>query len=162
MLTSWESYFLQAEAVARGWAAGATTTDDQLFYSGIHASFNYYSNAISAEVGISADSAYRVYIFGDATAGIVPGYWTKYPTGGTVQEKLRFIITQKWFAMNGNQGFEAWTEWRRTGYPDFLVVPKNSLIGTEIPSRFLYPTSESTANTNYPGLQPITQPVWWD
>ncbi len=155
LLTSWESYFLQAEVVARGWQTTSfTRTDDQLFYDGIQANFNYafYDAALNAQWG---STAYADYISG-------AGYWTVYPTAGTMQQKLSFIITQKWFAMCGNQGFEAWCEQRRTGYPDFLVVSKNSLVGNNLPKRFLYPTEESTRNVNFPGLAPITTKMWWD
>ncbi len=162
LLTSWESYFMQAEVVARGWA-GAPGDDDALFYSGIQASFDYafYSNALNNEYGTAGTTTiYNDYISGYLTG--TPGYWTVYPSTGTSAEKLRFIITQKWFAMCGNQGFEAWTEWRRTGYPDFFVIPPFSLMGTNRPVRLLYPTSESTTNVNFPGLAPLTQKVWWD
>ncbi|MES2701002.1 MAG: SusD/RagB family nutrient-binding outer membrane lipoprotein [Bacteroidota bacterium] len=161
LLTSWESYFLQAEVAARGWG-GSSGGDDALFYAGIRASFDYYESAFFTELEVHSDSAYKIYTQGDVPGGIAPGYWTVYPTTGTTAEKLRFIITQKWFAMNGNQGFEAWTEWRRTGYPDFFVRPKNSLMGSSRPARFLYPTSESTTNTNFPGVMPLVTRVWWD
>lgn len=164
LLTSWESYFLQAEAVARGYTTMASASDDVLFYKGIHASFAYYNSQMSNEIGVDSAVAYDVYVNGDATIPLAPGYWAVYPTTGTVAEKVRHIITQKWFAMCGNQGFEAWTEWRRTGYPDFLVHPVNSLIGNNRPLRFLYPTSETTTNGNFPstGLLPLTSSVWWD
>ena len=77
-------------------------------------------------------------------------------------DKIRHIVTQKWFSMCGNQGFEAWTEWRRTGYPDFLIISVNSLIGTQRPARFLYPTDEINLNSNFPGLQTVEKRVWWD
>lgn len=159
LLSSWESKFLQAEAVAKGMTSG---DDGQLFYQGIQASFNYYGDAIFAEMGVTPANAYDIYVNGDATAGIAPGYWTAYPFGGTVDEKVRFIITQKWFAMCGNQGFEAWTEWRRTGFPDFLINPRNSYIGTDFPSRFIYPASEAATNSNFPGQETIVTNVWWD
>ncbi|HNB82789.1 MAG TPA: SusD/RagB family nutrient-binding outer membrane lipoprotein, partial [Chitinophagaceae bacterium] len=85
-----------------------------------------------------------------------------YPVGGTMEEKIRHIITQKWFAMCGNQGFEAWTEQRRTGYPDFFVQSVNSLIGAKKPARFLYPTEEINLNANFPGLKTVDTRVWWD
>jgi len=158
LLTSWESMFLQAEVVARGWqGASFGLTDDSLFKLGIQANFNYYNTGLAATYGALFGSVtpYQDYMSGG-------GYWTMYPTGGSVAQKLRFIITQKWFAMCGNQGFEAWCEQRRTGYPDFLVISKNTLIGNNIPRRFLYPTSESTRNLNFPGLQPVTSKTWWD
>ncbi len=142
----------------------ASASDDILFYQGIHASFAYYNSQMSNEIGVDSAVAYDVYVNGDATIPLAPGYWAVYPSTGTVAEKVRHIITQKWFAMCGNQGFEAWTEWRRTGYPDFLVHPVNSLIGSNRPLRFLYPTSETTTNGNFPstGLLPLTSSVWWD
>jgi hypothetical protein len=149
LLMSWESFFMQAEVAARGWG-GIAANDNTLFYAGIKASFDYYSNIIGA-------NAYNLYITNGAN-------WSVYPVGGTVAQKMRSIITQKWFAMCGNQGFEAWTEWRRTGYPDFLVTPINSVIGLQRPERFLYPTAESAGNANFPktGVAPVTAKVWWD
>jgi len=168
LLTSWESLFLQAEVVARGWEASSFGySDGSLFYLGIKANFDYYATGLSATYGSSLTSSIDSdYLIGAALGGTVaiptPGYWTVYPTGGTFQQKQRFIITQKWFAMCGNQGFEAWCEQRRTGYPDFLVISKNSLIGNSFPKRFQYPTSESATNVNFPGLAPITAKEWWD
>ena len=153
LLTSYESLFLQAEVSARGWAAAGQ--DGTLFSSAISASFNYYSAALSATTGVTGGSAFTTYMAGG-------GYWTNYPATGTVAQKLSYIITQKWFAMCGNQGFEAWCEWRRTGYPNFLQYSQTSLIGNNFPKRFLYPTSESTTNASYPGLAPIISKVWWD
>jgi hypothetical protein len=189
-LTSYESYFLQAEAAARGWSAG---DDAGLFLQGIHANFFAYTSAFADEnilwadttglsagdtlflpslnpllqpVYLTADFAYYTYLHGDTVysnppSAPIPAYWSQYPSGGSIQDKLRFIITQKWLCMCGNQGFEAWTEWRRTGFPDFLVISVAARTN-QIPVRFLYPYTEATENTNYPGLQPVTSRVWWD
>lgn len=156
LLTSMESYLLQAEVVARGLQASSSgMADDSLYYYGIKGSFDNYSAALLTEWGSA--TAYDDYL----AAG---GYWTVYPTGGSTANKIKFIITQKWFSMCGNQAFESWTEWRRTGYPDFLIHPASSVIGNNRPVRFLYPTNESTSNANFPatGLPPLTQKVWWD
>jgi len=159
LLSSWESFFLQAEAFARGISAG---NDAMMFFNGIHASFNYYGSALVAEGYASGSAAYGIYVGGDPVAAIPAAYWSQYPAAGTTAQKLRHIITQKWFCMCGNQGFEAWTEWRRTGYPDFLIHPRNSHIGTEFPARFVYPASEAATNSNWPGIIPVTSRVWWD
>jgi len=161
LLTSYESYFLQAEAIVR--KLGAVGADDgAMFYNGIQASFNYYGAAIEATTGATASDAYAIYTTGDVPNAIPAAYWSQYPSGGSDNEKLKFILTQKWFAMCGNQGFEAWCELRRTGYPDFLAVPVSSAIGGQRPRRLLYPTSESTANAGFPGLKSVTERVWWD
>lgn len=156
LLSSWESYFLQAEAFARGNAMG---DDMAAFFNGIRASFTFYGAALVAEGATSASAAYTGYVTGVAPA--VAGYWVRYPSAGTAEQKVRHIITQKWFASAGNQGFEAWSDLRRTGYPDFLVSTRTSLTGTERPVRFLYPASEKS-NSNFPGELPVTSRVWWD
>jgi len=85
-----------------------------------------------------------------------------YPVTGGEEEKVKYIITQKWFSMTGTQGFEAWTEWRRTGYPNFVQYSKNSIIGNNFPQRFLYPNTELTRNSNFPGQRTVQDKVWWD
>lgn len=179
-ITSYESKFLQAEAAARGW--GGAGTDAALYDQGIHASFAAYSsnfaeqellladvgdvsangNPITAPILLSADYGYYAYTQGDTLYGVDPAYWSQYPTAGSVQDKLRFIITQKWFSMNGNQGFEAWTEWRRTGYPDFFTISVNSIIGNKFPRALFYPDVEVQRNRSFPGQRLITDKVWWD
>lgn len=137
MISAAESYFLQAEAVARGWLTGNAQT---LYQQGIAASFASYE--------------------------IDPGSYitdvvAQWPAGA--ENQVKAIITQKYFAMCGNQGFEAWTEWRRTGYPDFFVPSEASNLGVGFyPLRMLYPNTEITRNSNFPGLKTITEPVWWD
>jgi hypothetical protein len=136
-----ESYFLQAEAVVRGWLDVGTPAAD-LFRSGIRASFTSY-NAPGADTYIATAPA------------------AQWP-GGT-EDQIKAIITQKWVAMTGNQGFEAWTEWRRTGYPDFLIVSRATSLGDDrMPARILYPSSEVTRNENFPGVKEIYERVWWD
>jgi hypothetical protein len=133
-----ESKFLQAEAVARGWVAGSAGT---LFTDGINASF--------ATDGISDSAANYIASAPDA----------QFPA--TQADQLKAIITQKYYAMCGSQGFEAWTEWRRTGYPDFFVLSAANG-GRGVPLRFLYPQTELTGNLSYPGTVTETTPVWWD
>lgn len=168
LMTGYESLFLQAEAAARGWMAN---DDETLFYEAIAASFEEYAAEIadlgiivsdSPEIVLSASLAYQYYTAGDSALGIAPAYWGVYPTGGAIQQKVRHIVTQKWFAMNGTQGFEAWTEWRRTGYPDFFVYSVTSIIGQMFPGSFLYPNTELTRNANFPGQKQVTTKVWWD
>jgi hypothetical protein len=139
LLSAYESLFLQAEAVARGWLTG---DDAALFTSAIEANMDEYG--------------------ADGTDYLANAYWAQYPTGGTVQDKIRHIITQKWFSMCGNQSIESWTEWRRTGFPSFFTISRNSRIGNQFPMRFPYPDSESSNNLNFPGQRPATERVWWD
>ena len=139
LISQAESDFLQAEAVARGWGQGSASS---LFTAGIQASF--------ATDGIP-DSA---------TSYIANAPDAQFPATGATNQ-IKAIITQKYYAMCGSQGFEAWTEWRRTGYPTFFV-PSAASSGRPFPLRFLYPQSELTGNLSYPGTVPETTPVWWD
>ena len=135
-----ESYFLQAEAVARGWAPGDAFS---LYRQGVQASF--------ASLGVA----------NAATAYLQSAPDAQWPAN--LEGRLRAIILQKYYAMAGSQGFEAWTEWRRTGYPEFLAPSAASTIGAgRMPLRFLYPGSEITTNQNFPGTVLIYEPVWWD
>lgn len=97
-----------------------------------------------------------------------------YPTG-TLENKIEAIITQKWIASFPGNGFEAFFEKNRTGYPktsavyqtSALYIPgqfvyaKNGTTGGLFPKRLAYPLSERNANSNTPTLVPITTPIWW-
>lgn len=142
-----ESKFLQAEAAAR--SLGGTGDVTTLFKAGIEASF--------VAVGLQVSDAVSYY-----NQATIPYGLTALTAAATPEAKTQIIITQKYFAMCGFQGFEAWTEYRRTGYPNFLVPSKASLLGgTLMPQRFVYADSEATTNQNYPGTVAVTVPVWW-
>jgi len=141
LMTGYESFFLQAEAVARGWMTG----DAQALYeAGITESFESYGLADTSATSYFAQTAIA------------------YPAAGPLQDKIKAIITQKWIAMCGNQNDEAWIESRRTNYPDFFTFSVNTIIGNRFPERFLYPSNEVSNNGSFPGQQLITAKVWWD
>lgn len=142
-----ESHFLQAEAQARGLIAGSDVTS---YVAGVTASFN--ANNVGSEV-----AAYLA-------AAPIARYPATVGAGVTVlQAKLQSIITQKWLAMNGWQTFEAWTEWRRTGFPDFLVVSATTgLAAGQFPVRWPYAESDANTNGSFPGHKTLVTPVWWD
>jgi hypothetical protein len=142
LISAAESYFLQAEAVARGYAAGNVTN---LYEAGITASF--------AATGAGDPTTY---------INTAPDALLALTSAASINDKVKAIITQKYYAMCGFQGFEAWTEWRRTGYPTFFVTSAGTTIAPgEMPLRMLYPNSELTSNLNYPGTVLIYTPVWW-
>ena len=53
----------------------------------------------------------------------------KWDEGATTEQKLERIITQKWIAIFPD-GQEAWSEFRRTGYPKIFPVVNNQSGGT--------------------------------
>ena len=137
-----ESYFLQAEASALGWSGGDAQTE---YENGITASFVHWG-----------------FTMGDA-ANYIAQPAIAFPSGGTTDDQIKAIITQKWASMNGTEDAEAWTEFRRTGYPDFLVPSVSSVLPAgEFPARMLYPSSELTGNPNVPAQPLVTTRMWWD
>ncbi len=142
LLTGYESLFLQSEAVARGWLTG----DAQALYeSAIQENFASFSVIDTFTNGFYAEPS------------------VVFPAAGTTEDKIKSIITQKWIALCGNSGPEGWTEWRRTGYPDFFTESANSIIGAgRYPARYFYPTTEVTRNLNFPGQKLVYEKVWWD
>ena len=87
--------------------------------------------------------------------------------GAEGKDKIEQIITQKWIA-NMINGYEGWTEWRRTGFPDLKPISA-SLNNDLIPVRMPYPTEEAALNAqNYNQAASATNdnsinfPVWWD
>ena len=136
-----ESYFLQAEAVLRGYLAGDAQA---LFNQGVQASFS----SLSA---------------GDATAYLA-GIDTDLNLGFNGGDALGAILTQKWIALTSVSGAELWIEYNRTGYPD-LPLPE-SLTDPNIPLRLLYPASEYSGNSNNVKPQSRTDAftfkIFWD
>lgn len=79
---------------------------------------------------------------------------------------LEQIGNQRWVHLY-MFGYEAWAEWRRTGFPSDLISPN----GAEVPNRLSYPDNEAFNNqVNYDeavqrqfnGQESIYGKVWWD
>ncbi|WBA40236.1 SusD/RagB family nutrient-binding outer membrane lipoprotein [Hymenobacter canadensis] len=102
------------------------------------------------------------------TTAQVDAYFAANPSiailSGSQATQLNQIMTQKWISMVGN-GYEAFNDYRRTGYPKLaLVLNPQGDDPTIIPKRFVYPASETSGNSNNaPAVLPGTVvPVWWD
>lgn len=87
---------------------------------------------------------------------------------GTNEEKLEQIINQKHIALFPNS-FEAWAEWRRTGYPKILIGSMKGDTDGQIPRRLRYPFAEANFNSqNYQevsnriGGDKLLSKMWWD
>lgn len=121
-----EVAFLKAEAALYGYAnAGDAATN---YRRGVELSFE--------ENGISTSQA-ATYLSGASSPASFTDVQGRYsstaPTTATVawnesaseEQKLEKIITQKYLAIFPD-GLEAWSEWRRTGYP--RLIPANTNI----------------------------------
>src|SRR6476661_440470 len=90
----------------------------------------YYDSAIVA----------NMEKLGVASSDIDPYVTANGQLSTTVATAIGQVSTQEWIALYLNP--EAWTLWRRTGYPQ--LTPTAGSNG--IPRRFLYPTNEYTLN----------------
>ncbi len=125
-----ESYFVQSEAVLRGYITGDAKA---LYQSGITASYKYLGVA-------NADAAATTYYSQDAVTNV------SWPT--LVNDQISTVITQKWAALNGLNCAEAWNDWRRTGFPNVPATKSPTSVQKHMPFRYFYPTSEPTANAD--------------
>ena len=148
LVTNFQRAFILAEAVLTLPGVAVTgETAQSLYQAGIRASMS--------KAGISTTD--------------IALYFTNNPKIVTldasrdVEYQRNQIVAQKWIAWAGN-GYEAYNDYRRTGYPKLaLVTNPSSESPTAIPVRLFYPNSEISANTNnIPTPQPNSnEAVWW-
>lgn len=173
-----EIYFLRAEGAIRGWTDMGEA--QQLYEKGIELSHamwgapmrsDYLTDATSLPAAFTDRASGQNNIL--ATNDILSKITIAWDGTATFENQLERIITQKWIAMFPD-GQEAWTEFRRTGYPKvFPVVSNNSggTINTTIQiRRITFPQSEYGPN-NAEVLKAITllggpdtggTKLWWD
>lgn len=173
-MTTAEVSFLKAEAALRGWSGAGIAKDH--YEAGVKASFTQHG--ISGVDTYLADNISTPNDFVDAINAVNNVAYASdvkiaYNTAGTNEEQLEQIITQKWIAMFPD-GQEAWSEFRRTGYPKvFPVVINNSggNIDTNVQIRRIN-FVDSEKNTNAANVQKavgfLSGPdnggtrLWWD
>jgi len=181
LMTTAEAWFLRAEAALRGWeGAGDVHTD---YENGISSSFQQYEaeglstyladdestpapyidpkSIVEGENDIDEDSPY----LGKAKI--------KWDDAASFENKLEKIITQKWIAMYP-EGQEAWSEFRRTGYPKLFPVVLNKSDGEISTQAFIKRIKFSSGeySTNTAGVTKAASllggpdtggtPLWWD
>jgi hypothetical protein len=144
LVTYAQVLFAKAEAAKRGWIPGGDT----------EAKANY-DKAIEQSILQWTGSTATVAAFMTATG--IP-----YDPSTALQQ-----IGMQRYVHLFMHGYEAWAEWRRTGYPNNLVTPG----GRAIPLRHAYPPNEVFNNTNnykdavqtqFAGVDGLYGKVWWD
>ncbi len=136
-----ESYFLQAEAIVRGYGTGDAKA---MYEAGIDASFTKLGMAPNASL-YAAGGAYE------------------FPADNTGNAQIKAIIEQKWISMVNSQGLESFFEQNRTGYPDFYTLSVNNVTAGQFPRRLLYPDTELSSNAvNVPAQVNVFTKVWWN
>jgi hypothetical protein len=76
---------------------------------------------------------------------------------GMASSKINLILMQKWVSLNGIAPLEVWTDYRRSGIPNFLTFSKDPNVANPTPPvRLLYPQREiSVNNDNVVAVGPI-------
>ena len=175
-MTPAEVDFLKAEAALRGWAGAGSAQAN--YEAGINSSMQQYGVSSTAAATYIADGTSTQTNYVDPqnasdNAAALSTITIKWDPTATNEVNLERIITQKWLAMFP-EGQEAWTEFRRTGYPKLFPVVTNDsggAIDTKIQVRRLsYPISEYSANgpAVKAGVALLGGPdnggtrLWWD
>ena len=148
-MTYAEVELLKAEAAIRGWHSGDAATH---YENGVRAAMEYLvlydANAAISSADIDAYLAENPY---DAARGIEQ------------------VNTQLWAAVLLNE-YEAFANWRRTGYPELTPTnyPGNQTGGT-VPRRLRYREAEQVFNAeaynaalSNQGPDELTTRMWWD
>lgn len=147
LVTYAQALFARAEAAKLGWITGGDATAKTNYELAIQ-------NSILQWTGSTTGAA--AYI---AQPGVL------YDPAMAIQQ----IATQRWVHLFLH-GYEAWAEWRRTGYPVLVAAPGAN--GDRIPRREAYPLIEQSNNTvnytaavaafPYGGADDLNARVWWD
>lgn len=147
LMTAAESFLLLAEAKQKyGTAVNLPLTAQAYYEQGVKESFRITGTAASAATTL-------------LTSGKDLADWTASP------DKLKAIWMQKWLAFVNYSGLEAWSEFRRTNYPN--TPPSASApVNQKLPLRLFYPQTESTSNgKNVEGqgsVDVFSTRIFWD
>ncbi len=160
LMTASYTYLNRADAANIGWT---TENVDDMLTQGIiksYESLNEYKYKVKPDPQIADENELPNYAPIYAAARLVDASNTSY---------AQVIAEEKWVSLFP-QGFKAWAEWRRTGYPQ-LTPAHDYLNNGQIPRRYIYPSDESSLNgDNYnqgvnalvPPVDSNTSKVWWD
>lgn len=158
VLTSVESLFLQAEAIARGWIPGNAQT---AYEAAVRESFTYLGVPNASSIA----TTYLAQVDGFGNPNTVTN-WASVAAGTTTQ-KVAFIAMQKYLSLVGINNLEAWTDYRRLNVPANIPISVNTArISNTIPIRLLYSSTEysyNQANVSAQGtINQFTSPIFWD
>lgn len=141
LMTYAQISFALAEASLYGWISGDTEL--------------YYNQAI--------ESSIEQWTGNSETAS---SFLAQEAISFESENALQQIATQRWVHLF-MFGYEAWSEWRRTGYPNHLIEPN----GVAVPTRLAYPDNEVFNNEEhykqaidrqFGGEDLIHGTLWWD
>lgn len=147
LFTSFESMFLQSEAIVRGALSGDAKA---MYESAVKESYEWLEvDDAEAEADAYLNAELKQFAVWDANA-----------------DKLKLVLTQKYVAMFGINGLETWTDYRRTGIPSMPLSIYKSRGTNVIPKRMIYPQEEyqyNSANVLAEGtINPQSDKIFWN
>ena len=148
-MTAAEIWLLRAEGALLGWNMGGDAKT--LYEKGIRSSFAQYGLSAEADNYLASTNTPAAYqgLDGSPSAEAPSDITPAWDDNATLEKKLERIITQKWIAIYP-LGQEAWSEFRRTGYPKIYPIVNNLSNGkvstTEQVRRVPFPASEYSGN----------------
>lgn len=148
-----EVLFIECEATKYAWLDGGDDVAKELYDEAVTASVMFWN---------SIDTNHTVI-----TERTIANFLAKIPYDGSVKQ----ILDQKYVALFWT-GYEAWHEYRRTGYPELVI---GTATGNDhiLPTRFQYPTNTASVNVDnynkevermknvYYGKDDMKTAVWW-
>lgn len=166
IITSWMVKFYMLEAqIALGVNTGKT--EEQLLVEALSDQMNkVIAVGTAADPAASANistwpTAYTWPITYKVQTEFIDGIKSEYPTSGTANQRLGYVLKQAWFANFGN-GFEGYNAFRRTGLPADIQRP------LQLPRQYAlslpFAQDEVNLNSNTP-LKVYDNPssaVFWD
>jgi hypothetical protein len=174
MLGYAEQNFNIAEGLNRGWATGASAAT--YYQRGINASLDFYGLADKQVLSIGNVSGKPFSTGANAKLDTVSVFRTNFLKNTGVVYKgdnasgLEQILNQKYVAFFQNSGYEAFYNWRRTGYPRTFISTGGGLNASgKIPRRWQYPVDEQTYNSDnyqaalksqFGGADDLNQDTW--
>ncbi len=157
LMSSTESYLLQAEAIIR-FKVASYADAKELYQKAVDKAFN--------RLGFeSGESFYS------------PGQPYEFPAeGSSMEEFIQTIIMQKWVSLANIQSLETFFEHNRTHYPKESPVPAsddnyvpgeftvsvNNVTSGRFPKRLIFPETEFSGNPNTPAKKEVYDKIWWD
>lgn len=169
VMYSAEAYFLRAEGALNGWNMGASA--EELYAKGIEMSMRQFD--------ITDAVAINDYINNENLPMAPGGYFNtpaltdipvKFSDDANIQREQ--ILTQKWLALFPD-GYEAWAEVRRSGYPKMypLIHSENSdMPADQMIRRIIFTTYDRERNgpavdaaiSLLGGPDKVSTRLWWD
>ncbi|MGL4491504.1 MAG: SusD/RagB family nutrient-binding outer membrane lipoprotein, partial [Tannerellaceae bacterium] len=157
-----EQNFILAEAALRGWIKDDA---NELYKKGIRASMDFITTNTPNEVAYHHNRA--------ITDAYIDSYLAQemIQLTGSKEADLEKIILQRYLASFMQHPYDAYFDYRRTGYPKLPINPESNMnpVKDKIPVRWMYPEAEfnfngenanEAVNRQFGGVDDVNKLMW--